>query len=145
MGFRVLDACPGDRFAIGDLELRCFAGEHGDHELEAEWANLLLLVSDREGDGNLFTYVDGWPAQATLETIRRVVGRVGLFCHSNNVMDWSCLEGGRLPQAPRTTTMAFAGELLGIEASWWREGRAPALTTVCGPGLAFVDADAWLN
>src|SRR5207237_7815654 len=45
LGFRVLGARPRDRFAIGDLELRCFAGEYRDDELEEEWANLQIAVA----------------------------------------------------------------------------------------------------
>src|SRR5262245_14027726 len=88
MGFRVIGARPGDRVAIGDLDLCCYAGERGAGELEAEWANLLLLVSDKDGDGSFFTYVDGWPSDATLDAVTRAVGRIGLFSHANNVMDW---------------------------------------------------------
>lgn len=145
LGFRVVAAEPGAAFAAGDLAIRLLAGEPArDAELEPEWTTLQILVSDRAGDGSFFSYVDGWPTDETIALLGRTVGRVGLFCHANNTMDWSCLEGGMAPSWPRDT-LDYAAEIIEAEARWWRGGAAPALTVVCGPGLAFVGADAWMN
>jgi hypothetical protein len=145
LGFRVVAAEPGAAFAAGDLAIRLLSGApHRDAELEPEWTTLQLLVADRAGDGSFFSYVDSWPTDDTIALLRRTVGRVGLFCHVNNTMDWSCLEGGLAPGWPRST-LDYAAELIEAEARWWRGGEAPALTVVCGPGLAFTGADAWMN
>ncbi|HWU89805.1 MAG TPA: MBL fold metallo-hydrolase [Kofleriaceae bacterium] len=145
LGFRVVAAEAGAAFAAGDLEIRMLAGDlQRDAELESEWTTLQILVSDRAGDGSFFSYVDSWPTAETIALLRRTVGRVGLFCHVNNTMDWSCLEGGLTAGWPRGA-LDYAAEVIGAEASWWRDGAAPVLTAVCGPGLAFVGADAWMN
>jgi len=140
LGFGVAGARAGDRFAIGDLVLQTLAGEHRDHEFEGEWANLLLSIAG--ADGSFFTYVDGWPTPATIEAI----GRVSVFCHANNAMDWSCLEGGRVIEAARATTETFARDLIDVERGWWPSRElAPIVTAIAGPGLAFVGDDAWLD
>ena len=144
LGFRVTGTRPGQRFAIGDLELYCFAGEHADSDLEGEWACLQLLVTAR--DGSFFSYVDGTPGDATVVDATRLAGRIGVFVHANNVMDWSVIEAGRIVEAgPRPSDLSYAAHLLQAEARWWRDGTAPAATLVCGPGLAFVGDDAWMN
>jgi hypothetical protein len=144
LGFRVTGTRPGDRFAVGDLELSCFTGEHADSDLEGEWACLQLLVVGR--DGSFFSYVDGIATDATVAAATRIAGRIGVFVHANNMMDWSVIEGGRfLEVGPRPSDLSYADHLLHAEARWWRDGNAPAVTLVCGPGLAFVGDDAWMN
>jgi hypothetical protein len=144
LGFRVIGTRPGDRFAIGDLELCCFTGEHGDSDLEGEWACLQLLVVGR--DGSFFSYVDGMPSDTTVADATRIAGRIGIFVHANNVMDWSVIEAGRILEAgPPPSDLSYAAHLLHAEARWSRDGTAPAVTLVCGPGLAFVGEDAWMN
>jgi hypothetical protein len=144
LGFRVLPATPGAAFAAGDLVIRTLGGElQRDAELDSEWTTLQILVSDRAGDGSFFSYVDSWPSADTLAAIHRAVGRVGVFCHANNTMDWSCLEAG-VAGWPRAT-LDYAAEVIAAEAAWWRDHPAPAHTVVCGPGLAFVGKDAWMN
>jgi len=145
LGFRVVAAEAGAGFAAGELAIRLLAGEAPrDAELESEWSALQILVADRAGDGSFFSYVDSWPGDDTIALLRRTVGRVGLFCHVNNTMDWSVLEGGIATGWPRAT-LDYAAEVIAAEARWWRGDEAPALTAVCGPGLAFVGADAWMN
>jgi Beta-lactamase superfamily domain len=141
LGFRVVSAAVGDRFSIGDLIISFFGGEHRDDDLEEEWATLQILVASDAG--SFFTYVDSWPTETTLSSIARTVGRLGLFCHVNNTMDWSCLEGGL-----NTGTIGgldYAARIIGAEGDFWREREAPELTAVCGPGLAFRGDDAWMN
>jgi hypothetical protein len=145
LGFRVIPSHPGSRFSVGDLTIELVGGElHHDAELESEWTTLQILVSDRAGDGSFFSYVDTWPKPETFDHLRNTVGRVGVFCHVNNTMDWSCLEGGMAAPWP-STTLDYATEIVEAEASWWSDDDAPALTVICGPGLAFVGADAWMN
>jgi hypothetical protein len=145
LGFRVIPSHPGSRYAVGDLTVELIGGElHHDAELESEWTTLQILVSDRAKHGSFFSYVDTWPKPETFEHLRDTVGRVGVFCHVNNTMDWSCLEGGIAARWP-STTIDFASEIIEAEAAWWSGGGAPEMTVVCGPGLAFVGADAWMN
>jgi hypothetical protein len=144
LGFRVMRTRPGDRFTVGDLELCCFTGEHADSDLEGEWACLQLLVLAR--DGSFFSYVDGTPSDTTVADVTRIAGRIGVFVHANNLMDWSVIEAGRIVEAgPRPSDLSYAAHLLHAEATWWRGGTAPAVTLVCGPGLAFVGDDTWMN
>jgi len=148
MGFRVVGTRPGQRVVIGDLDVHCFASEHADSELEGEWACLQLLVADRAGDGSFFTHVDGTPGERTLAAVRRHVDRIGVLVHANNMMDWSVIEAGRIVErGPRPTSLSYAAELLAAEARWWSDPATapPELTLVCGPGLAFVGDDAWMN
>lgn len=144
LGFRVLAARAGDAFAIGELEVTLLGGVTAGAQLDWEVTNLMILIADRARHGSLFSYVDGWPTAETLATVRRRVGRLGVLCHANNMMDWSCLEGGT-GGAPAVGALGFAAELAVAEASWWRGGDAPAVTAICGPGLAFRGADAWMN
>ncbi|HEX9607766.1 MAG TPA: MBL fold metallo-hydrolase [Gemmatimonadaceae bacterium] len=144
LGFRVVPAAVGDRFSIGDLTIRLLGGEHRDDELEEEWANLQILVTDRAGDGSFFSYVDGWPTEATLALIQRTVGRIGLFCHVNNSLDWSCLEGG-MTAIPPLNTIDYAARIIAAEAGWWQRGDSPELSVICGPGFVFLGEDAWMN
>jgi beta-lactamase family protein len=144
VGFRVMGTRPGDRFSVGDLEICCFAGEHADSDLEGEWACLQLLVMGR--DGSFFSYVDGTPSDTTVADATRVAGRIGVFVHANNMMDWSVIEAGRIVEiGPRPSDASYAAHLLDAEATWWRDAVPPAVTLVCGPGLAFVEDDAWMN
>lgn len=144
LGFRVTGTRAGDRFTIGDLELCCFIGEHADSDLEGEWACLQLLVMAREG--SFCSYVDGRPSDTVVADATRIAGRIGVFVHANNVMDWSVIEAGRVVEAgPRPSDLSYAAHLLQAEARWWCDGRAPAVTLVCGPGLSFVGDDAWMN
>jgi hypothetical protein len=143
-GFHVVPAAVGDCFSIGDLTLRLLGGEHRDDDLEEEWANLQILIADRAINGSFYSYVDGWPTDATLEQIQRAVGRIGLFCHVNNTMDWSCLEGGKAAYVP-LSTIDYAARIIAAEASWWQNRHSPELTVVCGPGLVFHGRDAWMN
>ena len=144
LGFRVLPSRTGDRFTAGDLEVTLLGGATPGVQLDWEVTNLQIVVADRAHHGSFFTYVDSWPSAETLASIRRDVGRLGVLCHANNVMDWSCHEAGpgRLG-APSESQ--FAAELLTAEASWWRPGDAPLVTAICGPGLSFRGDDAWMN
>lgn len=117
---------------------------HRDDELEEEWANLQILVTDRASDGSFFSYVDGWPTDDTLGLIHRTVGRIGLLCHVNNTLDWSCLEGG-MAAIPQVNTIDYAAAIIAAEASWWQARDPPALTVICGPGFVFVGEDTWMN
>jgi beta-lactamase family protein len=144
LGFQVVPTAVGDRFSIGDLTIRLLGGEHRDDDLEEEWANLQILIADRRGDGSFFTYVDGWPTAATLALIQQTVGRIGVFCHVNNTMDWSCLEGGKTA-IPPLSTIDYAARIIAAEAGWWQNRGSPELTVICGPGLVFLGRDAWMN
>ncbi len=144
LGFKVVPAAVGDRFSIGDLTIRLLGGEHRDDDLEEEWANLQILITDRAGDGSFFSYVDGWPTDATLALIQQTVGRIGVFCHVNNTMDWSCLEGGKTA-IPPLSTIDYAARIIAAEASWWQNRESPELSVICGPGLVFYGRDAWMN
>src|SRR5204862_5294200 len=90
LGFTVIDARAGDRFEIGALALRCFAGDPPAEAIDAELTNLQLAIE--HADGRFFTYVDGWPSDATIAAL----GEIDVLVHADNVMDWSCLEGGRV-------------------------------------------------
>ena len=144
LGFRVVASRPGDAFVIGDLEVTLFGSAAPGAQLEWEVTNLMVLISDRARHGSLFCYVDTWPQPATLAAVRRRVGRLGVLCHANNMMDWSCLEGGT-GSGPPVNALEFAAELARAEASWWLGAEAPAVTAICGPGLAFRGADTWMN
>jgi Beta-lactamase superfamily domain len=145
LGFRVVLAHVGSKFSVGDLTIRVYGGEFArDAELESEGTTLQVLISDRSGDGSFFTYVDSWPTDETIDHLTRSVGRLGMFCHANNTMDWSVLEGGVAAGWPNGT-LDYAAEVIAAEATWWRDRLAPELTVVCGPGLAFVGEDAWMN
>lgn len=144
LGFRVVPSRAGDTFTVGELEVALLGGVVPGAQLDWEVTNLQILVTDRAGHGSFFTYVDSWPTAETLAALRRRVGAVGVFCHANNMMDWSCLEGGPGGAAP-VTTLEFAAQIIGAEASWWRAGEPPAVSVICGPGLAFRGGDAWMN
>jgi len=144
LGFRVTETRPGDRFSVGDLEICCFRGEHADSDLEGEWACLQLLVIGR--DWSFFSYVDGTPSDATVADATRIAGRIGVSVHANNLMDWSVIEAGRIVEVgPPPSDVTYAAQLLNSEATCWRDASPPAVTIVCGPGLAFVEDDAWMN
>jgi hypothetical protein len=144
LGFRVLSSRAGDSLTVGDLDVVLFGGVTPHGQLDWEVTNLQILIADHGRHGSFFTYVDGWPTAQTLAAVRRRVGRLGVLCHANNVMDWSCLEGG--PGALRPPTAhQLAAEILEAEASWWDAGDAPAVSAICGPGLAFRGDDAWMN
>jgi hypothetical protein len=144
LGFRVLPSRAGDTFAIGALELTLLGGVTPGGQLDWEVTNLMILIADRARHGSFFSYVDTWPAPEMLSAVQRRVGKLGVLCHANNMMDWSCLEGGpgRLPQV---TAVGFIAELADAEASWWQGGQPPAVSVICGPGLAFRGDDAWMN
>ncbi|HEU4728289.1 MAG TPA: MBL fold metallo-hydrolase [Kofleriaceae bacterium] len=142
LGFRVVPSRPGDRFTIGDLEVSFLGGSSPLAQLDWEVTNLQILIADRRGHGSFFTYVDGWPTAEALAPVRRSVGTPAIVCHANNAMDWSCLEAGRRPPPP--TAERFAAELLAAEPRWWGEDR-PAVSAICGPGLAFTGDDRWMN
>jgi hypothetical protein len=144
LGFRVLPSRTGDTFTVGEAEVALLGGVVPGAQLDWEVTNLQILVTDRRRHGSFFTYVDSWPTAETLATLRRKVGTVGVFCHANNMMDWSCLEGGTSGAAP-VTTLEFAAQIIGAEASWWQNGEPPAVSVICGPGLAFRGDDAWMN
>jgi hypothetical protein len=144
LGFRVLASRTGDTITVGELEIVLLGGPVPGAQLDWEVTNLQILVTDRARHGSFFTYVDGWPTAETLAAVQRRVGAIGVFCHANNTMDWSCLEGGPGAAVP-ATTLAFAAQIIGAEATWWRAGPPPAVTAICGPGLAFRGADAWMN
>jgi Beta-lactamase superfamily domain len=144
LGFRVVPSRTGDTFAVGELEVTLLGGVAPGAQLDWEVTNLQILIADRARHGSFFTYVDTWPTAQTLELVRRKVGALGILCHANNVMDWSCLEAGP-GGAPPVTALGFVAELADAEASWWRGGEAPAVSVVCGPGLAFRGDDAWMN
>ncbi|HET7504747.1 MAG TPA: MBL fold metallo-hydrolase [Kofleriaceae bacterium] len=140
--FRVVPSRPGDRFTIGDLDVRLLGGVSPLAQLDWEVTNLQILIADRRGHGSFFTYVDGWPTRESLAEIRRTLGAPGIVCHANNLMDWSCLELGARPPPP--TAEQFAAEILDAEPLWWGEHR-PSVSAICGPGLAFVGGDRWMN
>jgi len=144
LGFRVVPSRAGDTFAAGELEVTLLGGVTSGAQLDWEVTNLQILIADRARHGSFFTYVDTWPTAETLAAVRQRVGRIGVLCHPNNMMDWSCLEGGP-GGLPPVSPLAFAAELAGAEASWWRGGEVPAVSAICGPGLAFHGDDAWMN
>lgn len=143
LGFRVVPSRVGDRFGAGDLDVELVGGVSARGQLDWEVTSLQILVADRGGHGSFFTYVDTWPTAETLAAVRRRVGALGVLCHANNTMDWSCLEAGP-GRLPPPTAQQFAADLLGAEASWWGD-RPPAVSAICGPGLAFSGDDAWMN
>jgi hypothetical protein len=143
LGFRVVPSRPGDRLAAGELDVALLGGVAPRAQLDWEVTNLQILIADRAGHGSFFTYVDGWPTAGVIAAVRRRVGTPGVVCHANNAMDWSCLEAGPGRLAPPTVD-EYAAELLAAEASWW-PGGGPRVSAICGPGLAFRGADAWLN
>ncbi|HEX7839194.1 MAG TPA: MBL fold metallo-hydrolase, partial [Kofleriaceae bacterium] len=99
LGFRVVPSRAGDRFGASDLDIELVGGVSARGQLDWEVTSLQILVADRGGHGSFFTYVDTWPTAETLAAVRRRVGALGVLCHANNTMDWSCLEAGpgRLP------------------------------------------------
>lgn len=143
LGFHVVPSRAGDRLTVGNLEVALFGGATPQPQLDWEVTNLQILIADRARHGSFFTYVDGWPTAETLAAIQQMVGRLGVLCHANNAMDWSCLEGGP-GRLPSPTAYELAAEIAGAEASWWGDG-APAVSAICGPGLAFRGDDAWMN
>jgi len=144
LGFTVLPSRAGDTFAVGELEVTLLGGVTPGAQLDWEVTNLQILIADRARHGSFFTYVDTWPTAETLAAVRHRVGRIGVLCHANNMMDWSCLEGGP-GGLPPVSPLAFAAELASAEATWWRGGEPPVLSVICGPGLAFRGDDAWMN
>lgn len=143
LGFRVVASRTGDRFAVGALDVALLGGVAPRAQLDWEVTNLQILIADRAGHGSFFTYVDGWPGADVIAAVRRRVGTPAVVCHANNAMDWSCLEIGPGRPAPPTAE-DFAAEIADAEASWW-PGGGPQVSAICGPGLAFRGADAWMN
>ncbi|HEX2689488.1 MAG TPA: MBL fold metallo-hydrolase [Kofleriaceae bacterium] len=144
LGFRVVPSRSGDRFAAGDLEVALLGGVVPGAQLEWEVTNLQILIADRARHGSFFTYVDTWPTAEALAAVRRCVGTPSVLCHANNLMDWSCLEAGP-GRFPPPVALAFAAEILDAEARWWGDGERPKVSAICGPGLVFRGADAWMN
>lgn len=144
LGFRVVASRTGDRFAIGELDIALLGGAAPGAQLDWEVTNLHILITDRARHGSFYTYVDGWPTAEALAAVRRTAGTLGVLCHANNAMDWSCLEAGPR-RAPPPTAQQFADEILAAEARWWAGGAPPRVSAICGPGLAFRGGDAWMN
>ena len=94
MGFAVRFVRGGETVTVGDLTIDLFAADHVRVAQSDEWDVLQFVVHDRNGDGSFVSGVDCAMSLKTVLEIKRIVGRRGLWCFTNNITHWTFLEGG---------------------------------------------------
>jgi hypothetical protein len=145
MGFSVRLVDAGDRVAIGSLELQLFAPDHVKTNNSDEWDVLAFLVRDSAGDGSLFSHVDVVITDEMLAAVTADGRTPGLFCLTNNVVDWSFLTAGPLARSQQSPIWSVASEMLRIRGNLAAGGHRPAGTLFCGSGFAFPPDRVFLN
>lgn len=134
LGFEVGTIAVDETLAIGDLLFTALPADHLRVSNGDEWDVMPYLVHDRAGHGSFFTSVDLVPQPSLVPRLAELVARPGLWCFSNNMLDWSFTHAGAEVVEPVSDT-TWVAELVMREyrelvASWQR----PAGCVVCGGG-----------
>lgn len=146
MGFNVTLVMPGSDVLIGDLRISPFSPNHIEVDNSDEWDVLPFVVADVCGHGSFFSSVDAAPTSSMRDKVRSLISRAGIWCHTNNSMDWSFTHGGANSNGqPRNGTLQLLTYVLDQHLRMKLEGSLPAATLFCGTGFAFDQEMAWLN